>query len=71
MHKSRVQLIENFLSAAKEVDWQSIQSRTLDGLPIYLFGGTEEVLDQLNARLMQRYPDLKIAGSYAPPFRPL
>ncbi|MEM7315129.1 MAG: WecB/TagA/CpsF family glycosyltransferase [Planctomycetota bacterium] len=40
-------------------------------MPIYLFGGTEEVLDQLNARLMQRYPDLKIAGSYAPPFRPL
>lgn len=41
------------------------------GLPIYLYGGTKTMLDKLVAKLIQQYPQLKIAGSYAPPFRPL
>lgn len=41
------------------------------GLPIYLYGGTDSMLLKLRAYLNHTFPDLKIAGSYAPPFRPL
>jgi N-acetylglucosaminyldiphosphoundecaprenol N-acetyl-beta-D-mannosaminyltransferase len=40
-------------------------------LPIYLYGGTERVLAKLQAHLHQQYPTLTIAGTCAPPFRPL
>lgn len=41
------------------------------GLPIYLYGGREAVLVALHARLLARFPTLAIAGTHAPPFRPL
>lgn len=42
------------------------------GTPIYLYGGrSEETLALLTARLLERFPGLKIAGGYSPPFRPL
>lgn len=41
------------------------------GLPIYLYGSTEAVLDQLSRRLVERFPELVIAGTHAPPFRAL
>jgi N-acetylglucosaminyldiphosphoundecaprenol N-acetyl-beta-D-mannosaminyltransferase len=44
---------------------------SLTGLPIYLYGGTEAMLEKLTAHLGSRFPDLAIAGSYAPPFRSL
>ena len=37
----------------------------------FFYGGTDEVLRDLVARLMGRFPDLQIAGAWAPPFRPL
>ncbi len=40
-------------------------------MPIYLYGGTESMLKKLQQNLTQRFPDLAIAGSYAPPFRAL
>lgn len=40
-------------------------------LPIYLYGGTPLMLEKLEKNLKQWYPHLKIAGSSAPPFRPL
>ena len=42
-----------------------------EDLPIFLYGGTPEVLDALSANLISRYPGLEIADQYAPPFRPL
>ena len=42
-----------------------------DGIPIYLYGSTPEVLEKLRARLLERSPDLRIAGVESPPFRPL
>ncbi|MEO1351139.1 MAG: WecB/TagA/CpsF family glycosyltransferase [Cyanobacteria bacterium J06635_15] len=39
--------------------------------PIYLYGGTPEMLTKLRARLQQQYPNLKIAGYHSPPFRTL
>jgi len=41
------------------------------GLPIYLYGGSEATLARLQANLKAWFPDLKVAGSHAPPFRPL
>lgn len=41
------------------------------GLPLYLYGGTPEMLDKLQSRLLAQFPGLAIAGCHAPPFRPL
>ena len=37
----------------------------------YFYGGTPESLAALTSKLKTAYPELLIAGSYAPPFRPL
>lgn len=37
----------------------------------YFYGSTEETLEKLRIKLKEKYPYLKIAGAYAPPFRPL
>lgn len=36
---------------------------------IYLYGGRAEVLEQLQRVLKARFPGLRIAGTYSPPFR--
>jgi N-acetylglucosaminyldiphosphoundecaprenol N-acetyl-beta-D-mannosaminyltransferase len=41
------------------------------GVPIYLFGSTPDVIEQLRTNLMQMFPALVIAGAESPPFRPL
>jgi N-acetylglucosaminyldiphosphoundecaprenol N-acetyl-beta-D-mannosaminyltransferase len=42
------------------------------GIPIYLYGGrTPEALALLEGRLRERFPGLRIAGGYSPPFRDL
>lgn len=37
----------------------------------FFYGGTEGVVGELVQRLSGRFPGLQIAGTYAPPFRPL
>ena len=37
----------------------------------FLYGGAPGVADELKRRLEQRFPGIKIAGTYTPPFRPL
>lgn len=37
----------------------------------FFFGGTEETLRRIEARLRAAFPALRIAGLHAPPFRPL
>lgn len=39
------------------------------GIPIYLYGGTTEMLVQLELKLTEQFPGLNIVGAYAPPFR--
>ena len=39
------------------------------GLSIYLYGGTEVMLEKLQSSLEQRFPGLQVAGVHAPPFR--
>lgn len=41
------------------------------GVPVGFYGGTEDVLEELTARLRQRFPGLKVAYRACPPFRPL
>ncbi len=41
------------------------------GVSVYLYGGTSAVLEELRSNLLSLCPGLLIAGSEAPPFRPL
>lgn len=38
---------------------------------IFLYGASQTTLDLLQQRLRRDWPNLKIAGAYSPPFRPL
>ncbi|NJM78187.1 MAG: WecB/TagA/CpsF family glycosyltransferase [Acaryochloridaceae cyanobacterium RU_4_10] len=40
-------------------------------VPIYLYGGTDTMLQKLQENLRSRYPSLQIVGAHAPPFRDL
>lgn len=37
----------------------------------FFYGGSQETLDTLKEKLLERYPGIHIAGMYSPPFRPL
>ncbi|MBP1920092.1 WecB/TagA/CpsF family glycosyltransferase [Youngiibacter multivorans] len=37
----------------------------------YFYGSTEETLENLSNKLVEKYPCIKIAGMYSPPFRTL
>jgi N-acetylglucosaminyldiphosphoundecaprenol N-acetyl-beta-D-mannosaminyltransferase len=41
------------------------------GYSVYLYGGKEQTLGKLRADLLKRYPRIRIAGTYSPPFRSL
>ena len=41
------------------------------GYTHFFYGGTEGVADQLKDSLTQRFPGMKVVGTYTPPFRPL
>lgn len=41
------------------------------GIPVGLYGGSQEVLDALQKNYRERFPQLQIAYAYSPPFRPL
>jgi N-acetylglucosaminyldiphosphoundecaprenol N-acetyl-beta-D-mannosaminyltransferase len=40
-------------------------------LPIYIYGSTPQTLQRLSNNLQRAFPELRIAGSYSPPFRAL
>lgn len=42
-----------------------------EGLPVFLFGATEDTLNKLSANLKTRFPELQIAGMKASAFRQL
>ena len=41
------------------------------GLPVYLYGGKQEVLDEIQRKATQEFPGLRFAGAHSPPFRAL
>jgi N-acetylglucosaminyldiphosphoundecaprenol N-acetyl-beta-D-mannosaminyltransferase len=47
------------------------QRAAADGVPVGFYGSTPEVLADLTANLVGRYPGLQVAYAYSPPFRPL
>lgn len=53
-------LMLEFLKASEE-----------NGFSHFLYGATEETLEKLVSNIRKSYPKVRIAGSYAPPFRPL
>ena len=40
-------------------------------IPVYLYGGSPEVAEKLQVRLVQKFPDLEVAGAESPPYRSL
>lgn len=51
--------------------WRYCAEAAGRGEAIYLYGGHQDTLDILQRKLLERFPGLKIAGAYSPPFRPL
>ena len=49
---------------------RSCERAAADGTPIFLLGSTSATLERLRARLAERYPRLKIAGTASPPYSP-
>lgn len=41
------------------------------GFRHYFYGSTEETLEKMLTKLREKYPELKVAGVYSPPFRAL
>jgi N-acetylglucosaminyldiphosphoundecaprenol N-acetyl-beta-D-mannosaminyltransferase len=54
-----------------EMTDQLCRRAAAEGVSIYLYGSTQEVLTKLSANLVARYPRLMIAGVESPPFRAL
>lgn len=50
-------IMEQVFKASEEYGWSH-----------YFYGDTQETLDQLQIKLKERYPKLKIAGVFSPPF---
>ncbi len=48
-----------------------LQVCAVEGLRHYFYGSTPEVLARLERNLKTRFPYIKIAGTFSPPFRPL
>lgn len=48
-----------------------LQRMQQEKLPVYFYGGTQEMLDKTATYVKQAYPSLIVAGMYSPPFRPL
>jgi N-acetylglucosaminyldiphosphoundecaprenol N-acetyl-beta-D-mannosaminyltransferase len=42
-----------------------------EGIPIYLYGSSPDVIELLQQKLMEKFSGLKIAGAESPPFRAL
>jgi N-acetylglucosaminyldiphosphoundecaprenol N-acetyl-beta-D-mannosaminyltransferase len=42
-----------------------------DGRSVFLYGGKPEIVSRLRENLTRKFPNLTIAGTYSPPFRPL
>ena len=57
--------------AGPDLILQFCQLSSQKGYSQFFFGGAPGVAEQLRDALTQRYPGLKVVGTYTPPFRPL
>ena len=51
--------------------WKCCERAEREGLAVFLYGGTAVTLQRLSARLAAAFPNLVVAGCYAPPYRAL
>lgn len=51
--------------------WEYFTHAAQHNEAIYLYGGQQSTLDTLQKVLSEKFPELKIAGAYSPPYRPL
>lgn len=51
--------------------WKYCEHAEKAGQLVFLYGGAQDSLDKLVAVLAVRFPGLKVAGAYSPPFRKL
>jgi N-acetylglucosaminyldiphosphoundecaprenol N-acetyl-beta-D-mannosaminyltransferase len=54
-----------------ELMWRCCERAAREGLPIFLYGGSDATLRRLTTRLAGEFPGLTLAGAQAPPFRAL
>jgi N-acetylglucosaminyldiphosphoundecaprenol N-acetyl-beta-D-mannosaminyltransferase len=54
-----------------ELMWECCARAAEEGLSVFLYGCTAETLERLSGRLSRAFPNLKLAGCHAPPFRTL
>ena len=50
--------------------WRYFAAEAPKGGKIYLYGGTPEALQKLQARIEAEFPGLQVVGTHSPPFRP-
>lgn len=48
-----------------------LQKAEATGRSVYFYGGKQHCLDRIEARARKEFPDLRIAGTYSPPYRQL
>jgi N-acetylglucosaminyldiphosphoundecaprenol N-acetyl-beta-D-mannosaminyltransferase len=48
-----------------------LEKAAAEGVPVGFYGGAPQVLETLIERVHARFPSLKVAFQYSPPFRPL
>lgn len=48
---------------------KTCQAAAKEGIGVFLFGGKQALLDDLEAKLLEKFPDLKIVGKLASKFR--
>jgi N-acetylglucosaminyldiphosphoundecaprenol N-acetyl-beta-D-mannosaminyltransferase len=51
--------------------WEVCRRAAECGLPVALYGSTDETLTALQVRLIDAFPGLRVADAISPPFRPL
>ncbi len=51
--------------------WEFCRFASDRGYSSYFYGDTDETLAQCRRRLLEHFPNLRIAGAYSPPFREL
>jgi N-acetylglucosaminyldiphosphoundecaprenol N-acetyl-beta-D-mannosaminyltransferase len=63
VHQDRVAGMDLLPDLLKEAERKMI--------PVYFYGGTETMLTRIRENIPKRFPELKIAGMFSPPFREL
>jgi N-acetylglucosaminyldiphosphoundecaprenol N-acetyl-beta-D-mannosaminyltransferase len=48
-----------------------LEMAAVEGIPVGLYGGGVSTLEKLKIRIQERFPELQLAYSFSPPFRPL